>query len=73
MVSACNDPVPMNPDSTSEDTTRDVSTSADISHQPDANAAPAVADIEDDFADVELGERQPEVCTMEEGCTSGCQ
>lgn len=36
-----------------------------------ANPAPT-SDPDDDFADVELGERQPEVCSMEEGCTS-CQ
>ncbi|MBL9151870.1 MAG: hypothetical protein JNK37_05280 [Verrucomicrobiales bacterium] len=34
---------------------------------------PAPADLEDDFDDVELGERQAEACSMEEGCTTGCQ
>ena len=40
--------------------------------KPVSNAAPEALVEDDDFGDVELGERQPEVCTMDEGCTT-CQ
>ncbi|MCB1085866.1 MAG: hypothetical protein KDM63_02375 [Verrucomicrobiae bacterium] len=30
---------------------------------------PAAVDPDDDFGDVELGERQAEACSMDEGCT----
>lgn len=40
--------------------------------KPVSNAAPVAQVEDDDFGDVELGERQPEVCTMDEGCTT-CQ
>lgn len=30
------------------------------------------SDVEDDFGDEQLGERQPQACSMEDGCT-GCQ
>lgn len=29
---------------------------------------PVVPDLEDDFGDEKLGERQPAACSMEEGC-----
>lgn len=35
-------------------------------------AAPPTAMEDEDFGDASLGERQPEVCNMEDGCTS-CQ
>lgn len=61
----------MNSDSSSEAANHDPDASTGTTDQP-ANTPRAVADIDDDFADVELGERQPEVCTMDEGCTT-CQ
>lgn len=33
---------------------------------------PVVPAVEDDFGDDQLGERQPQACSMEEGCPS-CQ
>ncbi|MBL9151109.1 MAG: hypothetical protein JNK37_01420 [Verrucomicrobiales bacterium] len=36
---------------------------------PVASATSALMDDDDDFGDVELGERQVEACSMEEGCT----
>lgn len=41
---------------------------ADIQESPPARPAPA----DDDFDDIALGERQPEVCDLGEGCNS-CQ
>jgi hypothetical protein len=54
-----------------------MSTSTDPSATSDATAvdatesqAPAPAPLQDDldFSDVQLNERQPEACSMEEGC-----
>ena len=30
---------------------------------------PAAPSVEDDFGDEKLGERQPQACSMEDGCT----